>query len=442
MPAVPGPSEREARTGANLRQRHRDTEITGDEIAARITALRAANATLRQRSLDDTLDSLDRVIAAWLSHDSPWRRQAEDLLPAATGFSAEMIRYGLPLLLEPLRGTAVRDLLDRELGSHPPLGPTVIAHIMSGNIPALSASSIVLSLAIGSCALVKAASGDRVFPSLFAASIAAADAELGACVAATYWSGGNRAIEEVVFRQADLVVAFGSDASIAAMRDRSRARFIGHGHRISFALITRELLTSETTMAGLAEDLSLWDQRGCLSPQVCFIEGDYDDACAFAAALGPRLDAAASRLPPGVLDAPEHTAIRRFRDDAEWRALAGERVRLLTPPSGLAWSIVVEATPLFRPTPLGRSLRILPLERIDNVRAVVAPTRGMLEAAGVATPPDRRQKVQTLLKDAGVHWITAVGQMQKPPLAWTQGGRPRVADWIDPRRKLATDEHR
>jgi hypothetical protein len=35
-----------------------------------------------------------------------------------------------------------------------------------------------------------------------------------------------------------------------------------------------------------------------------------------------------------------------------------------------------------------------------------------------------------MLKRAGVHWITAIGQMQKPPLAWTQGGRPRVADWV------------
>lgn len=415
-------------------RRHRDTEAAADAIATRIEVLRSLNAELRRRSVDDIVVSLDRVISTWLSRDSPWRLHAEEHLPAATGFSAEMIRYGLPLLLEPLHGTAVRALLDREIGPHARSGPAVIAHIMSGNIPGLSASSIILSLAMRSCALVKAARGDRVFPRLFAESIADVDAELGACVTATYWSRGQRTIEDVVFREADLVVAFGSDASIAAMRARSAARFIGHGHRVSFALITREMLHDRAalaaTVAALAEDVSLWDQRGCLSPQVCFIEGNFAAACAFAEALAPQLDATAQRLPPGASDLQERTAIRRFRDDAEWRALSGERVRVQTPSSGLAWTLVVEAEPIFRPTPLGRSLRILPLERVETVRDIVAPARGMLEATGIAAPSNRRTEVSAVLKDAGVHWITDVGQMQRPPLAWTQGGRPRVADWV------------
>lgn len=392
--------------------------------------LRAANAVLRSRPVDEIVLSLDRVVSAWLAPTSSWRQDAEQLLPGATGFSVEMIRHGLPLLLDPLRANEVRALLMRELGPRRPSAPALIAHIMSGNIPALSASSVILSLAIGSCALVKPARGDRAFPRLFVDSIAAIDAQLGACVEVTYWSGGSRAVEDVVFRESDLVVAFGSDASIDAIRARCRGHFIGHGHRISIAVITREMLASPATLAGLAEDVSLWDQRGCLSPQVCFVETDYERACAFGAALGPALDAAAARLPPGVLDLEEQTAIRRFRDDAEWRALAGERVRLLTPTSGLSWTIVIEAEPVFRPTPLGRSLRILPLAQIDRVRDIIVPARGMLEAAGVAASAERRPEVNAILRAAGVHWITDIGQMQRPSLAWTQGGRPRIADWV------------
>jgi hypothetical protein len=405
-------------------------DVSAAEIGGIINDLRVANVALRQQGIDRVLARLDQVIAAWLSPQSPWRHEAEKTLPATTGFSPEMIRYGLPLLLEPLRADALHDLLRRELGARTARGPTVIAHIMSGNIPALSASSIVSSLAVGSCALVKAARSDRVFPRLFADSIAHVAPELGACVAAVYWSGGATEIEELVFREADLVVAFGGDASIAAMRARARRRFIGHGHRISVALVTREMLASEATLAALAEDVSLWDQRGCLSPQLCFVEGDFDAACEFAAALAPQLDAMAQRLPPGALTVAEQTAIRRFRDDAEWRALAGARVRLLTPTSGVAWTVVVEPEPTFLPTPLGRSLRIVPLERVHTMCEVIAPARSMLEAAGIAAPPERGLEIHTLLKNAGVHWITNVGQMQKPPLAWTPGGRPRVADWV------------
>lgn len=403
---------------------------SADEITAAMNRLRAANTELRRRRIDDILSPLDQVVANWMSPSSPLRRQAEAALPRATGFSPEMIRYGLPLLLEPLRAGAVRDLLARELEPAPASGPPVIVHVMSGNIPALSASAMVLSLAIGSCALVKAAQGDQVFPALFASSVADVDPELARCLHATYWAGGDQAIEHVALGDAGLVVAFGSDASIAALHGRCRTRFIGHGHRISFALITREMLASPAALAALAEDVSLWDQRGCLSPQVCFVEGDYDAACGFAAALAPHLDAAAARWPPGVLDLEEQNAVRRFRDEAEWRSLAGEAVELMAARDSLAWTIVVEGESVFRPTPLGRSLRVLPLSHVDRLPEIVAPARGKLEAAGVAAPADRRPAIDDVLRRAGVHWITNVGEMQKPPLAWTQGGRPRVADWI------------
>jgi hypothetical protein len=400
------------------------------ELTSIIARLRAAQARLAQRSTGDVLGSLEAVVTEWLEPDSPWRQEAEARLPEATGFSAPMIRYALPFTIEPLRAPAIAELLARELGGREPRGPVVIAHVLAGNLPGLAAVPIALSLAIRSAALVKPGRGDRVFPEVFARSIAAADPELGACVAVRYWPGGDRACEAAVCDGAELVVASGGDTSIADLRARCRARFIGHGHRVSFAIVTREHAVDAAAADALALDASLWDQRGCLSPQLCFVEGDFAAAERFAAQVAAALARWAARLPPGATSLDEQAAVRRFRDEAEWSGIARGTAVLHAPRDSLAWAVAIEREPVFRPTPLCRTVRVMPVANPDDLPAVLAPARAVLEAAGVAAPPERRPALEALLGRSGVHRVCALGRMQRPPLAWPQGGRPRVADWV------------
>jgi len=415
-----------------------------ERLTSLIGALRTAGTRLSSRSTDSILSSLEKVVDLWTRQGSRWRREAETALPAATGFSAEMVRYALPLMLEPLQSGALPRLLDVELGDRRVLdgfvggrtakGPSLVLHILSGNVAGLAALPVSLSLAIKSPILVKAAQGDRVFPELFARSIAEVDPDLGASVVARYWRGGDRTLEDRVFAEVDLVVASGSDASVAAARARSPARFIGHGHRVSFAVVMREVLDSSDTAAraaaGLAEDVALWDQRGCLSPQICFVEGGFDAASQFACRLAPEFEKLDQRLPPGRMNFEEQSAVRRFRDEAEWRALGGAQAAVFAPTASLGWTIVVDGEPAFRPTPLCRSLRVLSLTHLDDLRHVLRPARPVLEAAGVAGAPARCAEIEDLLAGAGVHWVAPIGRMQRAPLAWPQGGRPRIADWV------------
>ena len=55
------------------------------------------------------------------------------------------------------------------------LGPPLIVHVLSGNIPGLAAVPVLLSLAVKSAVLIKPAAGDPLFPELLAASIAEVD---------------------------------------------------------------------------------------------------------------------------------------------------------------------------------------------------------------------------------------------------------------------------
>lgn len=408
------------------------TDVSPADLARTVAALRRARNALVSRPTESVVAALAAVVDAWLAADSPWLARAELLLPEATGFSPAMVRHALPTMLAPLRAPALAELLAEEVGTR--RGPALILHVLPGNLPGLAAIPTALSLAIGSAVLLKAGRGDRVFPALFAASIAARDSELGACVAACYWPGGERACEEVATAAADLAVVSGDDATVADLTARAGGRVIGHGHRISFAVVTREILADDeaarSAAQGLAADVALWDQRGCLSPQLCFVEGDRDAACCFAALVAEALRPLARRLPPARLTSAERLAVRRLREEAEWSGLAGGRPALFALDGDADGTVVVEAEPVFRPTPLCRSLRVVPVADPGAIAALLAPVRPRLECAGLAAPRQRWLGLQEALAARGVHRVCALGEMQQPPLRWRQGGRPRVGDWV------------
>lgn len=402
---------------------------TPAELGAILAALRAAHPALAARPRAEVLATLSAVVDDWLAADSPWLERAVALLPDATGFSPPMIRCALPTMLEPLRAPALAELVRRQAGDRH--GPPLILHVLPGNLPGLAAVPAALSLAVGSTALLKAGRGDRIFPGLFLASLAARDADLAACLGTAYWPGGQRACEDLALAAADLVVAAGDDATIAALATRARGRFIGHGHRISFAVVTAALAADPATAAALALDTAIWDQRGCLSPQLAFVETDRDATTAFAGRVADELTRLATVLPPARLEVGDRLAIRRFRDESEWATFDGERATVFSATDEAAGTVVVEPRPALRPSPLGRSLRVMPIASCDALDGLLAPFRGALEGAGLAAEPERWAPLVTRLEAAGVHLVSRLGAMQRPPLGWRQGGRPRLADWVD-----------
>ncbi|HUI26531.1 MAG TPA: acyl-CoA reductase [Candidatus Kryptonia bacterium] len=406
-------------------------QITAELLVAR-------DRSLLRRPIDEILARLSEAVEPWFAPNSPLRARAECELPEATGFSAAMIRHGLPLMLEPLRADAVGRLLDAELGDRHRLngatgGPSLILHVLSGNLPALAAVPLVLSLAIKSAVLVKPSHAERVFPSLFIESLGIVDAELSQCAAALYWPGGRLDVETAAFAAANLVVASGNDATIADLARRVPGRFIGHGHRISFAVVAREALDeAEPVAQRLAYDVSLWDQQGCLSPQLVYVErGGAIGVERFAEILGQQLARLACELPTRRLAFDEQVAIQRFRQEAEWRAVRGEEVAVFASPGGVGWTVVYDSAPAFTPTPLNRTIWAKPIDALADLSALLAPPRSYLEAAGIAVPPSRCGELAGLLTNAGVHRVCRLGDMQRPDLTWRPGGGSRVAEWCE-----------
>lgn len=405
-----------------------------------IDRLLAAQAELQRLPVDQILARLERVAARWLDHADPIRREAQERLAEATGLAPAMLRRGLddmirrclgiPALLQ--QDLGARQALDRFVERAPGLrsrawGPGLLVCIFSGNVPGIAAFDMALGLALKSAVLARPASAEPHFAALFAQSVAEVDPLLGRCLAVDRWDYG----EVRPLQRAGVVLAYGSDESLAEVRMGVPAgvRFVGHGHRISFAVIAREAATTATARL-LALDTAMYDQQGCVSPHMAFVErGGELSPPEFARACGEAFAALQLEMPRAQLTAAEALAMRGARDEAEFAADG-----LYASAGDLAWAVVHCERPAFLPSPLGRLLRTYAVDEIQEVATVVAPYGRYLQTVAVAAADGRRVELAGLMGRLGASRVCEVGRAQQPGPLWRHDGRPTAGDlvrWLD-----------
>jgi hypothetical protein len=413
------------------------------------TYLEKARECIGKRKPQEIAEILTDVFTRWQERTDPFRQAAEAALPASTRFSEAMVVHGLDLLLQGYTAEAFHALLrevdtEEGLGGFAPLrshvgrayGPALTTHVFAGNIPGVGLPGLIAATILGSASLVKTASTDPLFPALWAASVARRDPEIGEALAVLWWSGGRKELEAIAFDRAEVVVAYGSEQTIRELQGRVRGRFLGHGHRLSFGVIGREVLPSAQEVAERAAyDASLFDQQGCLSPHLLYVEeGGEVSPREFAELVASAMERWANHLPPGSPTRDEAMAVRRFRAEYEAQELAGKDVALFMSPQRLDWTVIYDADPRFTPSCLQRTVLVKPVADLSEVGGLVRSWRPYLQAAGVAVGPERIGVLAAQLGRVGVSRICPVGKMQAPPLIWHQEGRSLVRDlvrWVD-----------
>ena len=426
--------------------------LSADLITRTLASLRAARArTLAARPVGEIIDVIARLAAEWRRPDSPWLSQAAAVLPATTGLSPEMVAGMLPGLFESFTAENLWSFVDSETGGANALdgfvaspwgerhaiGPDLVAHISAGNVPGLALPVLFTALLAKAAVMLKPAAGEPVLAALVARSLAQLDAGAGACVAAAYWPGGTRELDHALLSRADVVIVEGSDETVAAVKAAARGRVFGFGRRVSLAVVAREATADvERIAAAIARDVSLYDQQGCLSPQVAYVErGGAATPTEIAAALGEALISLERELPRGPLTPAEHTALRAFRADAEWHAVAGKDIQIFGDPSETGPTVIYEPDPGFEPTCLNRTLRVKPLSRLEDLPLELGSWAPLVEAVAAAGPPARiRSLALALATRSSTSRVCPLGQMQVPPVGWRHGGLPRLGSllrWID-----------
>lgn len=422
------------------------------QIDTLCTHLLAARDHLASLPVGGVIDAIDHAARRLLDPDEPERRHVLHSLRAISGFSAPMAAHMLERIAGDWLAPKLTRLVHEDLGGPeaiesfiragdgrgsraiaPPLG----FHVFAGNVPGVGVTSIIRALLVRSAVLGKPAAAEPALAAAFARLLSDADAAVGACVAVAYWPGGDAALEDAVLARAGLVVHYGGADSIAALRARAPAhvRFIEHGPRISFAIVDASS-GSSLRPAGrdLARAVALFDQQGCVSPQIAYVIGTTDHARELADATAVALGEIQKELPRGRISHAEAAAIRELRTRAEFASFAGRGGELRAGPD-LSYSVILSDDPAFEVTCLNRTLLIKSAPDLAALTHAVAPFGHLLQTIGVAGfDADRLEAAAAALADAGATRITPIADMPWPPPAWHHDGRGPLQElvrWAD-----------
>jgi len=141
------------------------------------------------------------------------------------------------------------------------------------------------------------------------------------------WTGGDGSEEDALFASADVVVAFGRDDALRAIRARcgSETRFVPFGHRASVGRLTRaDLAALDDALADrVVRDALLYDGEGCLSLHALFVDAAGSDLERVASALAAACERVALEFPGGPREALSTARTAAYRNLATFRAAAG-----------------------------------------------------------------------------------------------------------------------
>jgi len=335
-------------------------------------------ATRRAR-LEALLESARAIANATTQHG----KHARARLIGSSGLSAAGVDFALARCLETNPSERELEALIRGTAT------AQVAHVLlSANVFVAAHRAIAIGLAASDQVRVRAS---RREPELAELLLAGAP-------------GSFQLVPELSPRAGDRLWAYGSDATLdeVAVTLPPGVAFHGHGSGFGVGVIDGPLSESERDelLAGLAEDVALFDQRGCLSPRVVLVNTAPEHAAELAQRLAQALEALQARIPRGQLSVQEAAEITAYRDTASF---AGT---LFT--AGLGFVSTSNTGGWLLP-PAGRNVHVL--ATTDPVQCLM-PFRPLITSCAFAGTPERREALRRSLPGARA---CRFGAMQSPP---------------------------
>ena len=414
---------------------------------------------VRDTPTEQSINILAQLADNWRDDLFPFRKLALQGGQEATGFSTPSLARGLDQFFGRITEDNLHNLITQDLGDVRRLdgpigtaeeraenrtamarGPELIGHVTAGNLPCPTLMSMIHGVLLGSAQFVKLAEGAGFIPRLFAHSLYDAHAKLGACLELAIWPGGEHPLEAALFEEADCMVATGRDETLAAIQARlpRGKRFLSHGHRVSFGYIQRDMLSramAKELAKQAAQDVATWNQLGCLSPHLFYVEKDGAvKPEVFAEMLATEIEAIESTEPRGEVPLGEAADIAYRRDFFELRAANTGDVKQWKSDGDTSWTVVYEQDPVYVNSCLNRFIHVKAIENLNEMLRVAEMTRGQVSTVALAAPKNEAEAMVKTLAHWGVTRVCPIGQMQNPPMGWRHDGRPTLGDlvtWTD-----------
>lgn len=354
----------------------------------------------------DPLEALDRGLADW--HEAMGFSHAVAESCARHGFAPDDVDAQLRHVALRCRGRVMRHVLAAELGDPPDMGnaPEAVLVLASGRMPGLAIEGIAAALSLGARALVRPSRDEAVLQH-WLADLRVGVPELAERIELVGVGG------DVPWDRCDAAVVFGSDATIAYVRDQLRpeaaARVAAYGSRQGIAVLAPGADVDPTWARRLADDVLAFRQVGCMSPSWLFVLGDDAEAAPLQEAIGRELACAGGRhVAPGI----DVAAIQRRASDAD---VLGAIAAGLAPDSAALHAGDARLT-------------VVRVRDVDELAPSVDSLGSLLQTAVIATSREQRAEIaQALLDRTGITRICLPGQAHEPDPLWPQDGIGRVA---------------
>lgn len=328
-------------------------------------------------------------------------READELAAAlsrSSGLSVEGSRLALERLeLAPTE----RELEALVRWAARPSVPARCHVVQSANVPTAALRALALGAAVSPRVLVRPSRREPVLAERLARALAApVEVPTGASLEV-------RLVTELSPSPGDEVHLYGRDETVAALALGHEGRVLRMGSGLGLAAVSLgdEL---DAAAAGLALDVVLFDQRGCLSPRVVFVEGERERALAFAGALVTELEGWGRRAARGELDVETRAELRRWADALR---ATGELFEVAGGLAGLVGVSGLDGPAALAVPPAARAVLVARVSSPAEARSLAAPLgrlvtivggHGALSVALAALSPGAR--------------VAALGAMQRPPL--------------------------
>jgi hypothetical protein len=310
-------------------------------------------------------------------------KQARERLVASSGLSPEGVNLAISRCLESAPPEAEVEALIRST-------PTAqVAHVLlSANVFVAAHRAIAIGLAASETVRVRAS---RREPEMAELLLARAPRSF-------------QLVDELSPQAGDRLWAYGSDATLEEVAVTLAPGVAFHAHGSGFGVCVLDGPTPDADLdallARLAEDVALFDQRGCLSPRVVLVNAGSGFARDVAKGLARQLEGLQARVPRGRLEASELAEITAYRDTASF---TGE---VFT--AGLGFVSLGENASLLLP-PVGRNIHVL---STTDVHRSLSSLRPLITSCAFAGSAQERNALRAFLPGAR---LCNVGDMQSPP---------------------------
>ncbi|MGN7177619.1 acyl-CoA reductase [Cytobacillus sp. SAFR-174] len=412
----------------------------------------SAASVLKSLSVTEIIEIIDKVIEQLLDRSNPYRQKAEELLPIVTGYNEEIIRLGLTNYLKTFRKQNLQRFIAEDFGNpllledfqprvkkgfSKAVGANITVQVWSGNVPALPLWSLISSLIVKSGTIGKLPSAEPLFAGWFAKMIAEAEPKLADCLAVIWWKGGDEEKEKRVYQHADIVLAYGGNQALDSIKSRVpiTTRFLPFGHKISFGIVSRVSLDSRKvwkTVRDAAYDVIRYDQQGCYSPHVFYVQnGGNIEPREFARYLAHELESFEKRYPRRSLSLEEAAKLVEWRQKEEFSLFTNQEKEILGEQNN-SWVVVFDkAENELTPSCLNRVIRVVEVDELVDIPSYIENSRSYLQTAGIAASPKELFEIAELLGRVGVTRITRLGNMTAPEAAWHHDGRFNLLDLVN-----------